>query len=1799
MSAFNNDNHSGNQAMSAETKAGKALNRTMRTLAASSALNNGSRLVAAALWAAMVAATAATPLILANTNQVKAEDLKGTPGAQGKKGSGRLGGSGGAGNGYGGKGAAGDTTGKGGEGGEPFNGNGGGGGGGGAGAGTAADGGAGTAAGGGAGGAAGAIGGGAGGAGGSVGSDGTGAAANRVGGGGGGGGGAGLFLEEKVTQTTQSGLEISGGKGGDGAGDGLGGGGGGGSGGGAGALVNGQLTNVSGATIRGGAGGAGGAGDGLGGGGGGGDGVAIVGVGSRFENFGTVIGGDGGEGGTADIGANAGAGIRLGHDAYVVNAGVVKAGVSYGADAALHTGAIEIVGDNATLELRVGSDIQGKVNVQSGVKNAVLAIGGADDSTLDVGTGIYAGFSSLTKSGTSKWTLAGETPAITPWRIEDGVLSVATADGLGDVSGTITLAGGTLEGTSSFTLDHDLVVDGTGSGIRVDAGAEITATKAITGATGFTKSGAGKLVFTNEHNVLGGLTVSEGTLAVGNGGIEGLISGNASIANGATLEFNHSNIEVYNDSLSGTGTLKVDSPGGLTLAGDSSAFTGIAQLNGTTTIDGVLGASTVTVGATGELAGIGRIIGNTSIEAGGTLVGVQGTALRIDGNLVTDAGTIINLSLGSASERALFDVGGDLTLKGTMNVSSLGGFGRGLYRVADYAGTLTNAATITTDVTFGTIPAGMNASDLALVATTAHQVSINNDVGATTAFWNGSTLHLGTLNGGSGTWDGNNTNWTNAEGNIANLWDETKFSIFSATGGTVKIDNEYGQVKTTGMQFAVDGYDVTGGALELDNGADAPIIRVGDGTVAGGSITTTIASELQGSHGFTKTDYGTLILTGDNTYSGVTNVENGTLQIGNGGTTGSVAGDIVVGTNDSHEARLVYNRSDDITVDKVISGTGTLVKENSNTLILTGENTYAHGTTIDHGTVQIGNGGTTGSIIGDVDLVNDDSRLVINRSNDLTLDGTFEGKGGLTQSGTGKTTLTNEQFYTGETDITAGELILAGNGSIKESHRVKIESGAVLDVTGANGLNVDVQSLDGKEGSTVRIGDKTLNITDSKDDTYAGIIAGDDGHVNLKKGQKRLTGENTYTGGTGIDEGATLIIGDGGTKGSVQGEIAVAGTLIYDRSDRYTVNELEGKGELELKGGGTAVIDKKQKLNGEYIIDEGNTLALEGDGDISEGKGVTSNGKFDIKDSDLDEIRIAHLRGGENGEVDLGAKTLVITDGDGSEFAGSGINGSGGFIVEKGKQLLSGDNSYTGDTLIKSGAELQLGNDHGREGSITSNVVNEGILSGSGSMNDLHNQGIVSPGTDANFGTLTVKGNYSSDGGKLILHEELADDTTKGDRLVIAGNTSGTTEVTVVNRGGWGDQTVNGVEVISVGGQSDGVFTLNGDYVNYRGEQAVVGGAYAYTLEKGGVNTPDGNYYLRSQMKDYNPGPNPEPKPEYQVGVGVYGGASSALSSLNRGGFASFGSRMKARGAGTGADSGSDQNDDQNDDEILRSKFFWGQVTGGYSFLTPNGNATDSTYGSHDWRLQAGLDGQLMDNASGSLFGSMWLDYTRSNIDVWSRVGNGKVKVNGYGFGGALTWYGENGFYLDGQGKVSWYKSDMESALLNEQIASGVKSFGYALSLEAGQAFALNDRWTLTPQAQLIWSSLNTDDYRDVFNAFVNTPDSQTLTGRIGFAADYATSWIDTDGTTTRLNVGGLANIYQELKSGSNYITVSDIRVASGTIEKTWGEIGATANYSWANDTYSVFGKASVASSLQNFGDNYSVTGNVGFRVKW
>src|SRR5690606_20332874 len=210
--------------------------------------------------------------------------------------------------------------------------------------------------------------------------------------------------------------------------------------------------------------------------------------------------------------------------------------------------------------------------------------------------------------------------------------------------------------------------------------------------------------------------------------------------------------------------------------------------------------------------------------------------------------------------------GGERLLLGTTNVTETAGgsFGGGIYRVLNYGGALTDHG-----LTLGTMPAG---SSVTVQTSVAGQVNLINSAGLSLSFWDGDggPKFNDVVNGGNGSWhlDGVDNNWTDAIGGVNAAYADGTFAIFAGTGGTVTVDNTGGAVTATGMQFASDSYLIAGDALTLVGPEST--IRVGDGTALGAGYTATIDADLTGTTQLVKTDLGTLVLSGANSYTGGT-----------------------------------------------------------------------------------------------------------------------------------------------------------------------------------------------------------------------------------------------------------------------------------------------------------------------------------------------------------------------------------------------------------------------------------------------------------------------------------------------------------------------------------------------------------------------------------------------------------------------------------------------------------------------------------------------------------------------------------------------------------------------------------------------------------------------------------------------------------------------------------------------------------------------------------------------------------------
>lgn len=168
--------------------------------------------------------------------------------------------------------------------------------------------------------------------------------------------------------------------------------------------------------------------------------------------------------------------------------------------------------------------------------------------------------------------------------------------------------------------------------------------------------------------------------------------------------------------------------------------------------------------------------------------------------------------------------------------------------------------------------------------------------------------------------------------------------------GTVKAS--VNDVMTNSRSLTVDGvFDVNNTIQHVNQLSGSGEVHLGSGRLYANNASgagTLFSGVIDGSGQLSKTGGGMLVLSGENIYTGGTTVSGGTLQIGNGGTSGSVQGNIL------NNAELGFNRSDDISYDGVISGSGSVYKAGDGALTLNSVHTYTDTTHVIEGTLIVG-----------------------------------------------------------------------------------------------------------------------------------------------------------------------------------------------------------------------------------------------------------------------------------------------------------------------------------------------------------------------------------------------------------------------------------------------------------------------------------------------------------------------------------------------------------------------------------------------------------------------------------------------------------------------------------------------------------------------------------------------------------------------------------------------------------------------------------------------------------------------------
>jgi fibronectin-binding autotransporter adhesin len=605
-----------------------------------------------------------------------------------------------------------------------------------------------------------------------------------------------------------------------------------------------------------------------------------------------------------------------------------------------------------------------------------------------------------------------------------------------------------------------------------------------------------------------------------------------------------------------------------------------------------------------------------------------------------------------------------------------------------------------------------------------------------------------------------------------------------------------------------------------------------------------------------KTGAGTQVLTGANTYTGRTLISGGVLQIGNGGTTGTLGVGAV-----TNNAVLAFNRSDAVTNSSVIAGSGQLVQAGVGTLTLSGSNSYAGGTAINAGALALGSAEAIGSAgvisfgggalrYSASNTTDYSSRLssavaqayaIDTAGQNVTFASALTSSGGsLSKIGTGTLTLSAANTYNGGTAVNGGTLLLSGGDNRLATNGVlSVASGAVLNL---GGNNQTVSGLSGVGSVTNSAG----NLTVSGNGSFGGVLSGAGALVKAGSGTQILSGVNTYTGGTFINGGvlsvsdrtgfaSRLLSFDGGTL-----EVSEAFSSAMTSGNNTTLNGgggtiriaegvtqswgsaiISGTGALTKEGSGVLVLGANNTYQGGTVIN-GGKISIDGGARINSGTGaLTFNSGTLLNTGNVGVTKLTTVNAG-GGTFETAAGTTNTWN---------GVISGAGRIVKTGDGVLSlgGINTFEGGLEINGGV-VQIGSDT-RLGAAGGAVSFNG-----GTLRSVNNVGAANRATTINAGgaifevasgfTNTWGGNVSgvggltkSDVGTLILggnnSYEGATTVTAGTLVVNGDSSLATGDLTIASGATLGGSGSIGGDTLVLGalnpGNSPGLLTFEGD----------------------------------------------------------------------------------------------------------------------------------------------------------------------------------------------------------------------------------------------------------------------------------------------------------------------------------------------------------------------------------------------------
>lgn len=723
-----------------------------------------------------------------------------------------------------------------------------------------------------------------------------------------------------------------------------------------------------------------------------------------------------------------------------------------------------------------------------------------------------------------------------------------------------------------------------------------------------------------------------------------------------------------------------------------------------------------------------------------------------------------------------------------------------------------------------------------------------------------------------------------------------------------------------------------------------------------------------------------------------------------------------------------------------------------------------------------------------------------NTGNAADLSATLTGNGDLIIDTGSNQTITlsgSKSTYTGDTFVRSGLLQMASNNALGQTANLSINSGAAFKT---DGYNQKVGALNTEKDSRIQLDSGSVLTIDSDQrqpgDSHGGVI---ENTVLSGTGTLAVSGSNIIVNGANAAFNGDVLLNNNSQveMNGAQG-LGNSGTIRFESmGDRLAI-------DIAKESGLSRTLSKSMTGMGSVEILNSTDLTLSGDNTDFSGELLVQEDAV-LRASDAQNLGtgliasngITYLTSNNSWDLlnDITGTGNLVKQGGGKLIVNHELTYTGDTTVESGV-LVVGDNSVTRATEGKlSGSQnvkILKGATLSGAGSVSGHVDNQGILASLNAISDyeateiskfnvssLNNAGTILLAGGNTGNKLTVNGEYTG-GGTLVINTVLGDDNSVTDKLIVTGDTSGNTDVIVNSVQGNGAQTANGIEVVHVDGQSEGQFKL----IN-----RAIAGAYEYFLHEGGVNSDDGNWYLRSELTT----PEKSGQKVYRPEAGSYIANIASANTL-------FSTRMHDR-------EGETYYTDVFTGE-QKTTSMWMRHVGGHNRWKDSTSQLSTQ--SNRYAVQLGGNIAQWTGGQDRLQLGIMAGYGNEKSTTTSSLSGYKSRgsINGYSTGVYGTWqqnYGEDtGAYVDTWLQYNWF----DNSVSGERLASeSWKSRGFTASTEAGYTLKTGEftgskgshyDWYIQPQSQVTWMNVRARDHIEKNGSTVNMQGDGNIQTRLG-----------------------------------------------------------------------------------------------------